>query len=104
MLRYCEPAIRRVVPLALGLISVSNPQLHILDTLSKFSHDADAEVAHNSIFAMGLIGAGTNNARLAAMLRQVTYLKMAILRNMQNLRLGKIFPIKYALSFCCVLT
>ena len=72
MLRYCEPAIRRVVPLALGLISVSNPQLHILDTLSKFSHDADAEVAHNSIFAMGLIGAGTNNARLAAMLRQVS--------------------------------
>merc|ERR1712241_1644353 len=71
LLRYCEPAIRRVVPLALGLISVSNPQLHILDTLSKFSHDADAEVAHNSIFAMGLIGAGTNNARLAAMLRQL---------------------------------
>ena len=29
------------------------------------------KVAHNSIFAMGLLGAGTNNARLAAMLRQV---------------------------------
>lgn len=71
LLRYCEPVIRRVVPLALGLISVSNPQLNILDTLSKFSHDADPEVAHNSIFAMGLIGAGTNNARLAAMLRQL---------------------------------
>jgi len=71
LLRYCEPVIRRAVPLALGLISVSNPQLNILDTLSKFSHDADAEVAHNSIFAMGLIGAGTNNARLAAMLRQL---------------------------------
>ena len=42
--RYCEPVIRRAVPLALGLISVSNPQLNILDTLSKFSHDADAEV------------------------------------------------------------
>lgn len=62
-LRYCEPAIRRAVPLALGLISVSNPKLSILDTLSKFSHDSDAEVAHNSIFAMGLVGAGTNNAR-----------------------------------------
>ena len=43
--RYCEPVIRRAVPLALGLISVSNPQLNILDTLSKFSHDADAEVS-----------------------------------------------------------
>jgi hypothetical protein len=62
-LRYCEPVIRRSVPLALGLIYVSNPKLSILDTLSKFSHDSDSEVAHNSIFAMGLVGAGTNNAR-----------------------------------------
>ncbi|KAJ9574000.1 hypothetical protein L9F63_008597, partial [Diploptera punctata] len=59
LLRYCEPVIRRSVPLALGLISV------------KFSHDSDSEVAHNAIFAMGLVGAGTNNARLAAMLRQL---------------------------------
>ncbi|BFF97849.1 26S proteasome non-ATPase regulatory subunit 2 [Drosophila madeirensis] len=71
LLRYCEPAIRRSVPLALGLISASNPKLNILDTLSKFSHDSDAEVAHNAIFAMGLVGAGTNNARLASMLRQL---------------------------------
>ena len=55
LLRYCEPVIRRAVPLALGLISVSNPKLSILDTLSKFSHDSDAEVAHNAIFAMGLV-------------------------------------------------
>lgn len=71
LLRYCEPTIRRAVPLALGLISVSNPKLNILDTLSKFSHDSDSEVAHNAIFAMGLVGAGTNNARLASMLRQL---------------------------------
>ncbi len=71
LMRYCEPVIRRAVPLALGLLSVSNPQLSILDTLNKFSHDSDAEVAHNAIFAMGLLGAGTNNARLAAMLRQL---------------------------------
>lgn len=63
LLRYCEPVIRRAVPLALGLISVSNPRLNILDTLSKFSHDSDSDVAHNAIFAMGLVGAGTNNAR-----------------------------------------
>lgn len=29
LLRYCEPAIRRAVPLALGLISASNPKLNI---------------------------------------------------------------------------
>lgn len=63
--------IRRAVPLALALSSVSNPQLNVLETLSKFSHDADSDTAHNAIFAMGLVGAGTNNARLVAMLRQL---------------------------------
>lgn len=59
-LRYGEPTIRRAVPLALAMLSVSNPKLNILDTLSKFSHDSDAEVAHNSIFAMGMVGAGNS--------------------------------------------
>ncbi|VDM95777.1 unnamed protein product [Thelazia callipaeda] len=71
LIRYGEPVIRRAVPLALALISTSNPQLPILESLSKFSHDADAETAHNAIFAMGLVGAGTNNARLVSMLRQL---------------------------------
>merc|ERR1719445_1983288 len=71
LMRYCEPVIRRAVPLALAMVSVSNPQLSILDTLSKFSHDTDPEVAHTAIFGLGLIGAGTNNARLAAVLRQL---------------------------------
>uniref|UniRef100_A0A669PUE0 26S proteasome non-ATPase regulatory subunit 2 n=1 Tax=Phasianus colchicus TaxID=9054 RepID=A0A669PUE0_PHACC len=42
-----------------------------LDLGNKFSHDADPEVSYNSIFAMGMVGSGTNNARLAAMLRQL---------------------------------
>lgn len=71
LLRYGEPIIKRAVPLALALISVSNPKLNILETLSKFSHDSDPEVTYNAIFALGIVGAGTNNARLAAMLRQL---------------------------------
>ena len=47
LLRYGEPAVRRAVPLAIALTSISNPQLHIIDTLSKFSHDSDGEVAYN---------------------------------------------------------
>lgn len=70
-MHYGEPVIRRSVPLALGLISASNPVLSILDTLSRYSHDNDLEVAMNAIFAMGLVGAGTNNAKLAQMLRQL---------------------------------
>ncbi|GLB39111.1 putative 26S proteasome regulatory complex, non-ATPase subcomplex, Rpn1 subunit [Lyophyllum shimeji] len=71
LMHYGEPIIRKSVPLAIGLVSASNPQLPILDTLSKYSHDNDLAVALNAIFAMGLVGAGTNNARLAQMLRQL---------------------------------
>ena len=70
-MHYGEPVIRRSVPLALGLLSASNPVMSILDTLSRYSHDNDLQVAINAILAMGLVGAGTNNARLAQMLRQL---------------------------------
>src|SRR5438309_12073152 len=70
-MHYGESVIRRAVPLALGLLCASNPVLSVLDTLSKYSHDNDLQVAINAIFAMGLVGAGTNNARLAQMLRQL---------------------------------
>jgi len=69
LLQYGEPVIRRSVPLALGLLSVSHPQIAVMDTLSKLSHDHDVDVAQGAIFALGLIGAGTNNARVAGMLR-----------------------------------
>lgn len=59
------------MPLALGLSSLSNPDLAVLDVLNKYSHDNDSEVANSAIFALGLVGAGTNNARLATMLRQL---------------------------------
>lgn len=61
--RYGEPAVRRAVPLAIALCSISNPQLAVIDVLNKYSHDSDNDVAYNAIFAMGLVGAGTNNAR-----------------------------------------
>lgn len=89
LLHYGEPVIKRAVPLALGLISVSNPKLSILDTLSKFSHDSDPEVAHNSIFGLGLVGAGTNNARLAAMLRQLAMYHAKDQNNLFMVRLAQ---------------
>ncbi|KAJ7024485.1 hypothetical protein C8F04DRAFT_155102 [Mycena alexandri] len=69
LMHYGEPIIWKTVPLAIGLVSVSNPQLPILDTLSKYRHDNDLAVALNAIFAMGLVGVGTNNVCLAQMLR-----------------------------------
>merc|ERR1719334_1367159 len=89
LMRYCEPVIRRAVPLALAMVSVSNPQLPILDTLSKFSHDTDPEVAHNAIFGLGLLGAGTNNARLAAVLRQLAQYHAKDQNNLFMVRLAQ---------------
>jgi 26S proteasome regulatory subunit N1 len=40
-----------------------------MDLLTKLSYDTDVQVSQSSIFALGLIGAGTNNSRLAGNLR-----------------------------------
>ena len=72
LLQYGEASVRRGVPLALALLNVSNPDMTVMDTLSRLSHDVDAEVAMNAVVALGIVGAGTNNARLAGLLRQLT--------------------------------
>jgi 26S proteasome regulatory subunit N1 len=71
VIQYCEINVRRAVPLALGLLSVSNPNITVIDTLSKLSHDNDEFVSQNAVFSLGLIGAGTNNSRVAQLLRQL---------------------------------
>lgn len=72
LLQYGDAQIRRMVPLALGLLSVSNPKLALMDLLSKFTHDTDIDVAQAAILGLGLIGAGTNNSRIAGILRQLS--------------------------------
>ena len=49
LLQYGETGIRRAVPVAMALLCTSNPVLGVMDTLSKLSHDVDAEVAYNSV-------------------------------------------------------
>ncbi|KAF8379149.1 hypothetical protein HHK36_028578 [Tetracentron sinense] len=72
LLQYGEQNIRRAVPLALGLLCISNPKVNVMDSLSRLSHDADSDVAMAAIISLGLIGAGTNNARIAGMLRNLS--------------------------------
>jgi 26S proteasome regulatory subunit N1 len=69
LLQYGEPIIRRTVPLAMGLLRVSNPEVQTMDLLNKLAYDADKLVAKSAIFALGMIGAGTNNSRLSGNLR-----------------------------------
>ena len=71
LMHYGNEHIRRMVPLAMGLVSIADPQMKVFDALTRYSHDTDLDVSMNSILAMGLCGVGTNNARLAQLLRQI---------------------------------
>eukprot|EP00555_Chaetoceros_dichaeta_P011413 CAMPEP_0198259378 /NCGR_PEP_ID=MMETSP1447-20131203/8599_1 /TAXON_ID=420782 /ORGANISM="Chaetoceros dichaeta, Strain CCMP1751" /LENGTH=943 /DNA_ID=CAMNT_0043946763 /DNA_START=196 /DNA_END=3027 /DNA_ORIENTATION=- len=72
LLHYCEPPIKRAVPLAIALLHVSNPDFGVIDQLSRLSHDPDTEMSQNAILGMGIVSAGTNNSRVAGLLRQLS--------------------------------
>jgi 26S proteasome regulatory subunit N1 len=76
ILQYCEISIKRAVPLALAMLNLSNPKINIMDLLTKLSHDQDTELSQRAIIALGLIGAGTNNARLST--KHLTFKKKLI--------------------------
>uniref|UniRef100_A0A7S3PYU6 26S proteasome non-ATPase regulatory subunit 2 homolog n=1 Tax=Chaetoceros debilis TaxID=122233 RepID=A0A7S3PYU6_9STRA len=72
LLHYCELPVKRAVPLALAILHVSNPEFGVIDQLSRLSHDPDPEISQNAIMAMGIVSAGTNNSRVAGLLRQLS--------------------------------
>lgn len=62
---------KRIIPLALAMLSISNPKINVMDLLSKLAYDTDTETADRAILALGVIGAGTNNSRLADIFRKL---------------------------------
>lgn len=72
LLHYCEAPIKRAVPLAIALLHISNPEFAIIDQLSRLSHDLDNEISQNAIIGLGIVSAGTNNSRVAGLLRQLS--------------------------------
>lgn len=72
VLQYGDPQTRRAVPLALAMLSVSNPRIAIVDTLVRLCHDSDADVAGAAIVSLGLAAAGTKNSRVAGMLQSLS--------------------------------
>ncbi|KAF7103352.1 hypothetical protein CFC21_104346 [Triticum aestivum] len=72
LFKYGDYNIRRAVPLALGMLYISNPKVDVVDTLSRLSNDPDGQVMMAATISLGLIGAGTNNARIAALLRNLS--------------------------------
>jgi 26S proteasome regulatory subunit N1 len=72
VLHYGELPIKRAVPLAVALLHISNPAFSVIDQLSRLSHDPDAELSQNAILGLGIVSAGTNNSRVAGLLRQLS--------------------------------
>jgi len=72
LLHYCELPIKRAVPLALAILHISNPDFTVIDQLSRLTHDPDTEISQNAILGMGIVSAGTNNSRVAGLLRQLS--------------------------------
>jgi len=72
LLHYGELPVKRVVPLALALLYISNPDYAIIDQLSRLSHDQDIELSQGAVLGLGLVSAGTNNSRVAGLLRQLS--------------------------------
>eukprot|EP00767_Chilomastix_cuspidata_P002586 gnl/Chilomastix_cuspidata/271.p1 GENE.gnl/Chilomastix_cuspidata/271~~gnl/Chilomastix_cuspidata/271.p1 ORF type:complete len:1067 (+),score=486.09 gnl/Chilomastix_cuspidata/271:4320-7520(+) len=69
IIQFGTPQARRAAPLALALTSLSNPDVAVGDTLFHLSHDKDETTAMNATLALGLVGAGTKNSRIAGRLR-----------------------------------
>jgi len=72
LIQYGDAAVRKAAPVGLALLHISNPTLNVTDVLGRLSHDSNEEVAQAATFALGIVGAGTNNARLATQLRQLS--------------------------------
>lgn len=62
---------KKIIPLAVAALYLSNPKIPVVDLLQKMAYDSDQDMACRAILAMGLVGAGTNNARLADIFRKL---------------------------------
>ena len=71
ILQFCELPVKRAVPIALGLLNISNPSIIATDLLLKLAHDEDKEMSMRAILSLGLIGLGTNNSRISGLLRNL---------------------------------
>lgn len=70
-INYLPNDLRAMVPICLSLLNMSYPSTKLIDLLSKYSHDACPKMAQMSILALGLIGLGTNQSKIASLLRDL---------------------------------
>lgn len=70
-LQFANVDQKKAIPLAFALLFTSHPKPAVIDVLSKLTHDQDADTALHAIISLGLVGAGTNNSKIAVLLRQL---------------------------------
>lgn len=63
---------KRAIPIGLSLTFASNPNPFVLDILAKLTRNEDGHIAINSIIAIGIVAAGTNNVRAMNILVALT--------------------------------
>lgn len=85
---------RRSIPLVFALLSASHPHITVIENLNRLAHDSDIATAQNAILALGIIAAGSNNARAAGRLASLAdyYCKP----NQSNL----LFTVRLAQGLC----
>jgi 26S proteasome regulatory subunit N1 len=65
VLHFGKAEKKKIVPLAFAILSISNAKINTMDVLFKLAYDTDTEISLRAIICLGLVGAGTNNSRLA---------------------------------------
>jgi 26S proteasome regulatory subunit N1 len=88
---HLPPLLKARVPLAVALLYTSHPTLPIIDLLAKSAHDPD--MASNAAIALGLVGLGTNHAKISAVLRDLWKYHVGVSKDAHI-----IFAIKLALG------
>jgi 26S proteasome regulatory subunit N1 len=71
ILQYCEKGLKAVAPIMLSLLGIMDPSIQVTDLLYKLCFEEDKEMALRAIFGLGLIGSGSNNSRIATLLRNL---------------------------------
>lgn len=71
ILQYCDAGLKAVAPVMLSLLGIMEPSIQVTDLLYKLCFEEDKEMAFRAIFGLGLIGSGSNNSRIATLLRNL---------------------------------
>lgn len=71
ILQYCNPQLKRAVPIMLTVVGIKNFDIQITDLLYKLAHDEDKETSLRALLGLGVIAGGTNNSRVGGLLRSL---------------------------------